>query len=480
MQKEAEKYINRCKAFTLVEVILATAMVAIVAAALVGMIYSNYNNWKLGSGRSTLLQDGRAVLEQMTRILRQAKNFTSVTSPTDQAGQITFTDIAGTTQQFRRNASTSEIEYGQPASLSALIGSVSSLVFTCYDADANSIAAPVNARKIRAVHIAQTLTDPVNSLSFTLSDRVFVQEDFISEIVINEIMYNPSGSGSQSPKEWVELYNMSTAAIDLAGWTISGDLLISHSQFGNGTTTIPANGYAVITAATTSVYSELVTNGGFEATSISAWIMNPGSSWTRTSGSAHGGSRKLESTATGATSVYQQIIVPSSGFNSCLYIFWEKTTAPVGQTQITATIRNTSDVILATGYSGQMSSNWTCHTMDITAFAGQTIRIYFAANKATSSGSLMLDDVSAAASYVGINAIRLSCGDNQIGGGLGNSGDTVTVTNGSFTVDSVTYLSSWGGNGDGTSLSRISSEGPSNDANNWTSGPVNGTPGAVN
>ena len=94
--------------------------------------------------------------------------------------------------------------------------------------------------------------------------------------------------------------------------------------------------------------------------------------------------------------------------NSYLFIFWEKTTAPVGQTQITATIRDTSGNILAAGYSGQMSSNWTCHTMNVAAFAGQTIRIYFSTNKSTSSGALYFDDISVTASYVNINAIRLS------------------------------------------------------------------------
>jgi Tfp pilus assembly protein PilV len=487
MQKEIKKHVKCRRAFTLIEVILASVMAAIVVTALIGVVYSNYKNWKLGSRRSALLQDGRAVLEQMTRILRQSKGFIAVSSPADQAGQITFTDVAGTVQQFRRNASTNEIEYGQPASLSALTGSVSSLVFTCYDADANSLAAPVQVGKIRSVGIAATLVNPDGSLSFALYDRVFVQEDLPSGIIINEIMYNPSGSSSDAPGEWVELYNISDSAIDVNGWTIwtgvqsNSDLLISHPQFGDGTTEIPANGYAVITSAIRNFYTELVTNGGFESINISKWIINPGSGWTLASGDTHRGIRKLQSTAIGATSVYQQITVPSSGFNSCLFLFWEKTTAPVGQTQITATIRNTSDVILAAGYNGQMSSNWTCHTMDITAFAGQTIRIYFAANKATSSGTLRLDDVSAAASYVNINAVRLGVGDDKIGNGLANNGDTAAiVAGGGTTVDSVTYSSSWGGNGNGTSLSRISPEGPSNDANNWTSGPVNGTPGAAN
>jgi hypothetical protein len=147
---------------------------------------------------------------------------------------------------------------------------------------------------------------------------------------------------------------------------------------------------------------------------------------------------------------------------------------------MTVTIRNTSNQILVTGYSGQMNSTWTCHTMNVAAYAGQTVRIYFSTNKTTSNGVLLLDDVSITSSYVNLDAIRLSCGDSQIGGGLSNNGDTVTVTDGSATVDSVTYDNNWGGDGDGTSLERIDPQGSSNDPNNWTSGPVNGTPGSAN
>lgn len=482
MRKEVKKHVKHRKAFTLVELILASVMTAILVGALVGIVYNSYRNWKLSGGRSTLLQDGRAAMEQMTRIIRQAKSFTSVSLSTDQAGQITFTDANSITRQFRRNGATNEIEYGLPGSLSALTGSVSSLVFTCYDANANSLADPVQVRNIRGVGITATLADPVNSLQFTLSDRVFCHGDPLNALVINEFMYYPSGGGSDAPKEWVELYNLSDSAIDVNGWTIwtgaqsYADLLISHPQFGNGSTTIPIGGYAVITALTTSVYTELVTNGGFETPSLTMWTR---SNWSRTGGDSHGGSQKLQSTVSGATSVYQQITVPS-GYNSYLFIFWEKTTAPVAQTQITATIRNTSNVILATGYSGQMNSTWTCHTMNLAAFAGQTVRIYFAANKATSSGSLILDDVSVAASYVGINAVRLSVPNNNIGNGLANNTDTVAVENGSSTIDSVTYVSTWGGNGNGTSLSRKDPQGPSNQQSNWTSGPVNGTPGSAN
>ncbi len=92
----------------------------------------------------------------------------------------------------------------------------------------------------------------------------------------------------------------------------------------------------------------------------------------------------------------------------------------------------------------------------------------------------MFDDVSATTSPVGINAVRLTVDDNTIGNGLSNNTDTVAITDGSTTIDSVTYSNSWGGNGDGTSLSRKDPQGGSNDPTNWESGPINGTPGSAN
>ena len=480
MQKEAKKHVKCLRGFTLVELILVVGTIALVAGALVGLIGNSYKDWKLGSDRSTLLQDGQAAIEQMVRILRQAKAFSAVSQSTDQAGDVTFADVDGVAKQFKLNTLTSELEYGQPGSLSALIGSVSSLTFTCYDINGNALTGAVPASSIQSVGIETTLTDGENS--FTLSDRVFCPTDFKC-VVINEIMYDPLG-GHEAKKEWVEIHNFGDSAVDLASWTIwtdkvkHTDSLIAHPQFGTGSTTIPADGYAVIATEDTEVYTELIENGGFEKKKIDPWEAD---NWDgiKDQVNAHGGKRYLISLAAGDGWVYQDISIPS-GFNSCLFLFWERTTASVAQTQLTVTIRNLSDQVLATGYSGQMSSDWTCHTMDLTAYANQDIRIHFSTNKTTGDGALLLDDVSVASSYVNINAVRLSVDDDKIGNELKNNDDTVAITDGSATIDSVTYNSDWGGDGDGTSLERIDPQGSSNDQSNWTSGPVNGTPGSAN
>lgn len=75
-------------------------------------------------------------------------------------------------------------------------------------------------------------------------------------------------------------------------------------------------------------------------------------------------------------------------------------------------------------------------------------------------------------SYFGVDedAVRLTVDDDAIGRGLNNDQDTVTLRDPRGVVDSVTYLSWWGANGNGYSLQRSGSK--------WGEGPP--TPGFWN
>ena len=74
-------------------------------------------------------------------------------------------------------------------------------------------------------------------------------------LIINEIMYNPSTEqGSDSYKEWIELYNPNNNDIDVSGWTLCDSALlegyVNHSvgeTYLVSGTIIPANGYVIIT-----------------------------------------------------------------------------------------------------------------------------------------------------------------------------------------------------------------------------------------
>ena len=65
------------------------------------------------------------------------------------------------------------------------------------------------------------------------------------EVIINEIMQNPAIVGD-SEGEWFELYNLTTADIDIEGWTIKDDGTDSHVIANGGPLVIPPGGFLVL------------------------------------------------------------------------------------------------------------------------------------------------------------------------------------------------------------------------------------------
>ncbi len=83
---------------------------------------------------------------------------------------------------------------------------------------------------------------------------------------------------------------------------------------------------------------------------------------------------------------------------------------------------------------------------------------------------------------INLDALALHVASSSMCGGFDNSGDTVAVANNlGLIVDSVSYLNSWGADGDGKSLERKSVTGSGNDSFNWqVSISSGGTPGSAN
>lgn len=88
----------------------------------------------------------------------------------------------------------------------------------------------------------------ITILSFILS--MFINLTLRSQVFINEIMVNPSGTndGANMPNtaEWIELYNASASPVNIGCWFFTdGDFAVTFSAG----TTIPAGGYYTIASA---------------------------------------------------------------------------------------------------------------------------------------------------------------------------------------------------------------------------------------
>jgi hypothetical protein len=149
--------------------------------------------------------------------------------------------------------------------------------------------------------------------------------------------------------------------------------------------------------------SEKLTNGGFESGT---------SPWVQTSS---GGYQLIDTTRphTGAYSsylggydyasdtIYQQVAVPSTATSATLTYWWYMGTQETGSTAydyLYTRVLNSSGSTLATlkTISNASTKNtWVKETFDLTAYKGQTIRVYFKdTTDASLSTSFFVDDVS--------------------------------------------------------------------------------------
>lgn len=71
-----------------------------------------------------------------------------------------------------------------------------------------------------------------------------------THVVINEVYYDPKGSGLDPKCEWIELYNPTSSEVDISGWKLADGYLSNNSYEGIWTfpsdTKIPAGGYILV------------------------------------------------------------------------------------------------------------------------------------------------------------------------------------------------------------------------------------------
>lgn len=114
-----------------------------------------------------------------------------------------------------------------------------------------------------------------------------------AQIVVNEIMFNPAGS--DTGREWVELYNPGTTDVAITGGSGKGSWRIADSSnhtiadpasgTGRGTLSVPAGGYLVIASDPTEFISGEYAGGAYSVGKASLSLGNTGSSVSLIDGS---------------------------------------------------------------------------------------------------------------------------------------------------------------------------------------------------
>ncbi len=147
---------------TLLEVMAAATITASMMASTVVLLRSSYAVWRAHDEDHEQAENAHAVLRHIVRSLRQASAVTSITDPSDDAGEIGFVTAAGTKIVYTADAPGAVWRWTYPGPVaSALAPNIDSLVFAGYEADGVSLAATPD--EVQLVKVTARTTMPTGA-----------------------------------------------------------------------------------------------------------------------------------------------------------------------------------------------------------------------------------------------------------------------------------------------------------------------------
>ena len=203
------------RALTLVEMVIAMAIMAIVFAAVLPQFRLVQNSWDSKQANAEILQNGRVLIDYLNRNLSKAARITAVSGPSEINGYIEFEDNDVNNLRFDINGTSNYVEFGPVGTLSDLAGPVSQLLFTCYDG--NDFDTPItDVNDIRFIKVQTILTNP----AAMGQDKTFTTYTYLRTC---------SSGGDESLVGWWKLdETLGVTASDLSGNENDGTLVLMN------------------------------------------------------------------------------------------------------------------------------------------------------------------------------------------------------------------------------------------------------------
>jgi hypothetical protein len=134
-------------------------LITIIFAAVLPQFTIMFNSWDSKQGAAEAIQNGRVLMDHISRNLSEAKRITAVSGSTVTKGYIQFVDNNNLNDRYDIASADNYVEYGVVGSLSELAGPVSSFTFACYDACDNPLSPVTDTNAVRIVEVNATFTN---------------------------------------------------------------------------------------------------------------------------------------------------------------------------------------------------------------------------------------------------------------------------------------------------------------------------------
>ncbi len=177
--------INRTlsRAMSLVEVLMAMVIMAIVFVVVIPQIRAIRAGWPIERDNAELLENGQALMDHIATHLTKANRIIEVSDACDSNGYIEFMDSENNIICYQIGNS-EYVQYGPVDNLVALAGPVSSLRFACYDTyDLNSPISEVDY--VRSVKVRATLPNSnERGRAHTFTTWAYLRTNYLAEELI--------------------------------------------------------------------------------------------------------------------------------------------------------------------------------------------------------------------------------------------------------------------------------------------------------
>jgi hypothetical protein len=308
------------------------------------------------------------------------------------------------------------------------------------------------------------------------------------KVVINEIMYAPpSELGTAAKNQWVELCNASSTPVDVAGWYLwtagqpTRDILQPDALYSTGSTVLAPGQFAIVTDTDSELYREVLSNGDFESSDLHAWWCDR-PTWFWGFGGAYSGSCKVfTSGGPTMTTLYQDFKIPPGYQRPRLLVRARMAVGSAPSSRLIVRITDRQTTVYVSVFDGKLSSAWVTYAADLTSVVNLNARLEIKVSSASTWDSIYIDATALFSSRLPthqLDCLHIWVKDNTLGSDL--SQGQVFLAEGNALRDAVVWDNSWGGNGDGSTLSRTNPWAPSTEQSSWRSGPYGGTPATAN